>query len=156
MLDEESLQIVRFQLAEESYGVEISRIREIIQRPAVTPLPGSPPFVEGVVFHRDRVVPVISLRRRFEMEPYGGPKSFVIVMDIGGTVAGVTVDGVQEVLRLDVSEIEPPPAGVGGPRSRFISGIARVGERLVVLLELDGAFSESELSAIEEATEPVG
>ena len=145
-------QLVVFQLGSELYGVEISRVHEIIRLQEVTRVPHSPPFVEGVINLRGKVISVINLRRRFGLPDADDTRAGrIVVVDINDQVVGMVVDGVSEVLRINTATIEPPSPAVAGIDSEYLQGIAKLPERLVILLDLDRVLTREERRALEEA-----
>lgn len=109
----ELIQLVSFMLADEEYGVEVLKVREIIRMPTITKMPNVPQHVEGIINLRGKVIPIISMRRRFGlMESEGGIQTRIIIMDVCGTLTGFIVDSVSEVIRIPNSEIQPPPSMV--------------------------------------------
>lgn len=145
-------QLVVFQLGAELYGVEISRVHEIIRLQPVTRMPRSPTFVEGVINLRGRVISVVNLRRRFGLSAAEHTRaSRIVVVDINDQVIGMVVDGVSEVLRVNTATIEPPSPAVAGIDSEYLEGIAKLPERLVILLDLDRVLTREERRALEEA-----
>src|SRR5438132_7750146 len=146
----EEQQLVGFQLGAELYGVEISRVHEIIRLQAVTRVPRTPTFVEGVINLRGKVIPVVDLRRRFGLPTAEHTRaSRIVVVEIGDQVVGIIVDGVSEVLRVSSGTIEPPSPVVAGVDSEYIHGIAKLPERLVILLDLDRVLARDERRALE-------
>jgi len=145
-------QLVVFQLGAELYGVEIARVHEIIRLQTVTRVPHAPAFVEGVINLRGKVIPVVDLRRRFGL-PLGDHTraSRIVVVEIGDQVVGIVVDGVSEVLRVNKGTIEPPSPVVAGIESDYLHGIAKLPERLVILLNLDRVLARDERRALETA-----
>lgn len=131
-------QLVTFSLGTEEFGVDIMRVQEIIRIPPITRVPKAPNYVEGVINLRGNVIPVVNLRVRFGM-PTGEETdlSRIVVLQVNGKVFGVRVDGVTEVLRLESESIEPPPPVALGMDSNFIRGVGKIGERLLILLNLD-------------------
>lgn len=130
-------QLVVFKLADEEYGAPIEQVREIIRFVSITAVPKAPESVLGVISLRGRVIPVVSLRKRFGfsiVEPNEATR--VVVSDVDGQTVGFVVDSVSEVLRLDEGNIEPPPEGGFQADSQFIKGIGKTGNRLIILLEL--------------------
>ena len=105
-------QLVSFDLATESYGVDIGAVREIIRLQEITNVPRTPEFVEGVINLRGKVIPVVDLRKRFGL-PVGdqSAENRIVVVDIGGQDIGVIVDAVNEVLRIFTDSVEPPSSG---------------------------------------------
>ena len=137
-VDQAERQLVVFDLAGESYGINIGTVREIIRMQAITHVPEPPEFVEGVINLRGRVIPVVDLRRRFGLAAGAQtPESRIVVVDITGHDIGVIVDAVTEVLRVPGSAIEPAAALVTTEDSYYMDGIAKIGSRLLILLDLD-------------------
>lgn len=131
-------QLVTFSLGSEEFGVDIMCVQEIIRIPPITRVPKAPSYVEGVINLRGNVIPVVSLRTRFGMEPVEEDDlSRIIVLQVQNKVFGIRVDAVTEVLRLDEDSIEPPPPVSLGVDASFIRGVGKIGERLLILLNLD-------------------
>ena len=143
-------QLVVFQLGAELYGVEISRVHEIIRLQSVTRVPRAPSFVEGVINLRGKVIPVVDLRRRFGLPTSEHTRaSRIVVVEIGDQVVGIVVDGVSEVLRVNTATVEPPSPVVAGIDSEYLHGIAKLTDRLVILLDLDRILARDERRALE-------
>lgn len=144
-------QLVTFSLGSEEFGVNIMLVQEIIRIPPITRVPRAPGYVEGVINLRGNVIPVVSLRNRFGMDRVEETDlSRIIVLQVQAKVFGIRVDGVTEVLRLGSEAIEPPPPVALGMDSQFIRGVGKIGERLLILLELEhimGGESGHECSA---------
>src|ERR1700704_3767754 len=148
--DGDEQQLVVFQLGAEFYGVEIARVHEIIRLQAITRVPRAPSFVEGVINLRGKVIPVIDLRRRFGLAAAEHTRaSRIVVVEIGDQVVGIIVDAVSEVLRVNGATVEPPSPVVAGVDSEYIHGIAKLPERLVILLDLDRVLARDERRALE-------
>ena len=131
-------QLVTFSLGEEEFGVDIMKVQEIIRIPPITQVPNAPAYVEGVINLRGNIIPVVNLRKRFGMPPGEETDlSRIVVLQFDGKVFGVRVDGVTEVLRLDSDSIEPPPPVALGMDAHYIRGVGKIGERLLILLNLD-------------------
>jgi len=131
-------QLVVFTLGEEVYGVNIARVQEIIRPPAITRVPRTPEFVEGVINLRGKITPVMDLRKRFGLPVSDRSRNTrIVVVEISGQMVGLIVDGVSEVLRVPAEAIEPPSALVTTVDSAYLRAIARLGERLIILLDLD-------------------
>jgi len=130
-------QLVVFTLASEAYGVDISAVREIIQMQNITKVPRTPDFVEGVINLRGRVIPVVDLRKRFSFPSVERNKNTrIVVVDIGGQDIGVVVDAVTEVLRVAADSIAPPSSIITTAESDYLLGVAKLAERLIILLDL--------------------
>lgn len=131
-------QFLTFQLQDEEYGLEILRVQEIKGYSKVTPLPNTPPEVKGVMNLRGTVVPIIDLRTRFGLASAEYTRfTVIIVVTVGTKVAGLVVDAVSDVLNVEAKEMVPTPDLGSGVDTSFMTGIARNGERLVSLLNID-------------------
>lgn len=143
-------QLVVFELAGETYGVDIGAVSEIGEMRRITTVPGAPAFIEGIVNLRGQVIPVVDLRKRFNLEAREiSRQSRIIVVEIDGQTIGVIVDAVTEVLRVNLAEIEPPSPVIVGPDTRFIEGVAKVGNRLVIILDLTKVLTDEETAQLE-------
>jgi purine-binding chemotaxis protein CheW len=148
----EDQQLVVFQLGAELYGVEISRVHEIIRLQTITRVPRAPAFVEGVINLRGKVISIINLPRRFGLPVTDHTRaSRIVVVEVNDQVIGMVVDGVSEVLRIANSTIEPPSPVVAGVDAEYVQGIAKLPERLVILLDLDRVLTRDERHALEDA-----
>jgi purine-binding chemotaxis protein CheW len=142
---DDDLQIVTFRVGEEDFSVSILKVQEIIRMSEITKVPRSPEFVEGVINLRGKVIPVIDLSKRFGLiAAERDNDTRTIVVDCGGKVVGLIVDSVTEVLRLSKATVEPPPDIVGGVDSDYISGVGKLDDRLVILLDIDKVLNFSE------------
>lgn len=140
--DDDETQLVVFKLGDEFYGVDISIVESIINPQQITLVPHAHPYVEGVTNLRGTVVPVIDLRTRFGMPRAEISKNTrIVVVEHQNSMIGLVVDAVSEVLRISPRVIEPPSAFVAGTDSAFISGIAKLEDRLITLLDLGKVFA---------------
>jgi purine-binding chemotaxis protein CheW len=145
----DEFQLVVFELGEERYGLDIATVYEIIRHQPVTAVPQAPSFVEGVINLRGRIIPVVDLRRRFGMLQGTLTKaSRIVVCEAAGTRVGLVVDGVSEVLMVPLDSIEQTPDVASGSDTQYLRGIAKLGERLVILLDLTGLFGEADAAAL--------
>lgn len=130
-------QLVVFELAGEHYGVDIAAVERIIKMQPITVVPHTAGFVEGVTNLRGNVLPVIDLRKRFGLaQQAAGRHSRIVVVTLGAVKVGMVVDAVSEVLTVDEEIVEPPPTLVLSVDTAFITGIAKIDQRLVILLDL--------------------
>lgn len=130
-------QLVVFKLANEHYGVDIAAVEGIIKMQTITAVPHAPRFVEGVTNLRGTVLPVVDMRRRFGLPADEETKDTrIIVVEMEGITVGMIVDAVQEVMHVPVEDIEPPAPMITTVDSAFITGIAKVENRLIILLDL--------------------
>jgi purine-binding chemotaxis protein CheW len=138
-------QLVVFELLHEQYGVDISTVEGIIKMQAITKMPQAPSFVEGITNMRGMVMPVIDLRKRFGLATKEVDKDTrIVVVFMDDKKIGMIVDAVSEVLRVSDEIIEPPPPMVTTVNSAFIKGIAKLDDRLVILLDLDRVLTVEE------------
>ena len=138
------LQLVSFHIGGEEFGLDILRVQEIIRIQALTRVPNSPEFVDGVINLRGKVIPVIALRKRFGLEELAHDKQTrIVVIEVNGTVLGFIVDSVSEVLRIPADTVEPPPR-LGKVQREYVSGVGKLDNRLLILLDVDRLMSDSE------------
>jgi len=151
--EDELLQLVSFVVGKEEYAVPILAVQEINRMMQITRVPQSPAFVEGVINLRGKIIPVIDLRKRFNVAlNENAEDTRIIVVEVGGhRVLGFTVDRVNEVLRIKRSIVEPAPAMCTGIDSEYVQGVGKLQDRLLILLSLERLFSESELKAVDAA-----
>jgi purine-binding chemotaxis protein CheW len=151
---DELLQMVVFQLGGEEFGVEIMKVQEIIRMPEITQIPQSPDFVEGVINLRGRIIVVINLDKRFNLKSKEiDEHSRIIVVEIGDNVVGMIVDSVNEVLRFPMSNVDPAPELVmSGVSREYITGVGKLDDRLLILLDLAKVLNKSEVEDITSLT----
>lgn len=149
--------LVLFRLAGEDYGIDVGCVREIITWQQPTRVPRTPPFVEGIINLRGHIIPVLDLRRRLGLPEGERERSTrIVVVELGTTVVGLVVDAVSEVVRLPAGTIEPP-AEVLAVDASFIEGIARHGDRLILVLQPAKVLAPAEWQAVQavQAGQPV-
>ena len=147
--DDERLQLVTFSIGDEEFGVDILKVQEIIRTMEITKVPRAPEFVEGVINLRGKVIPIIDLRRRFSLPPrHHDSHTRIIVIEITQMVVGFVVDAVSEVLRIPVNTVEPPPPVVAGLDSDYISGVGKLQDRLLIMLDLDRLLSAEDIDKL--------
>lgn len=146
------LQLVTFTLGNEEYAVDILKVQEINRMKEITRVPNSPPYVEGVINLRGKVIPVVSLRKKFGLEEReNDEQSRIMIMDIQGITMGLVVDSVSEVLRIPASTVEPTPPMASNISAEFIKGIAKMEDRLIILLDMDRLIGKQEETMMIEA-----
>lgn len=128
-------QLVTFSLDAEEYGIAITRVQEVIRRTPSRPVPGRPREMEGVIDLRGRIIPVMDLRTRLGVggEPPEGAK--VVITEVDDRTVGIVVDDVREVITIDPADIEPPPPCTVCGDGDAIESVAKVGDRLLVVLD---------------------
>lgn len=141
-------QYLTFRLGEEEYGVEILKVQEIKGYSAITPIPNTPAYLKGVMNLRGTIVPVVDLRAKFTMaEAEYNQFTVIIVLTVGTKVMGLVVDAVSDVLNIPRADIQATPDFGAQVDARFISGMARAGDKLVVLLDIDKVLGGDDLAA---------
>ncbi|MCE5312703.1 MAG: chemotaxis protein CheW [Nitrospiraceae bacterium] len=151
---DEILQLVTFTLGSEEYAVDILKVQEINRMKEITRVPNSPDYVEGVVNLRGKVIPVVSLRLKFGLaNKEADEHARIMIMDIEGITMGLIVDSVSEVLRIPSGIVEPPPPMATSLSAEFIKGIAKLEDRLIILLDMDKLVGKSnDIQLIENTT----
>ncbi len=143
-------QYLTFTLGQEEYGVEILKVQEIRGYSAVTPIPNTPNYIKGVMNLRGTIIPVVDLRAKLGMtEAEYNQFTVIIVVMVGTKVMGLIVDSVSDVLNIPKSDIQAAPDFGGDVDARFIQGMAKAGEKLVVLLDIDKVLNEEDLATAE-------
>ena len=147
-----------FTLADETYGIGILKVKEIIGMMPVTAVPRTPAFVKGVINLRGKVIPVIDLRLKFSMDSIDySERTCIIVVEIdsksGTVLLGIVVDAVSEVRNIKSEEIEEPPAFGTSLNTEYILGMAKMEGGVKILLDIDKVLSADEISALEKSSE---
>ena len=150
-------QIVVFKLGGEDYGIEINQVREIIRKREITPVPRQPPYVEGVINVRGTIIPVVNLKKRFGLPSDPSTQPHTIIVESGDGLVGILVDSVSEVIRLPREKIHDPPAVSMSVDSQYLRGICRVGDRLLIYLNVKKVVTTIPIDTTENQTiqEPI-
>ncbi len=144
-----SMQLVSFKLGGETFGIEITKIREIILVGEITRVPETPPYVKGLINLRSTVIPVIDLRARFSLaESELTADSRIMVLHVGSRTIGIVVDSVNEVLRVTREQISPAPPTVASAGNDYMTGLVRLKEDLLILLDVDRLFGDEGTAAL--------
>jgi purine-binding chemotaxis protein CheW len=153
---DKDLQIVGFRIGDETYGVRISAVREIVRVPAITAVPNAPDYIEGVINLRGKIIPVMDLRKRFgikNVEP--NKKNRILVVELENKVLGLIVNSASEVLKIPPSDIEMPNTMFQEGEVSYVTGVGKLHGRLVILLDIGKLLQRGELRRLEQAVEPV-
>jgi len=129
-------QLVVFSLGAEEYGLPITAVQEIIRYTKPRTIPSAPPSVRGVINLRGKIIPVVDLKSRLQLHGGDAEESKIVIVEAGAVTAGLIVDDVDEVLAVDEGSLEQAPTGDVG----YISAVAKVGDRLLVLLDAEAMF----------------
>lgn len=147
-----NLQLVVFGIGKELYGVNIEVIKEIVRVPYITEVPDAPAFLEGVINLRGRVVPVVDLRKRMKLS--GGERSKstrILIAENNGSMIGLLVDSVAEVKKVLPDAVEAPPEMISAVGVEYITGVVKMDEKLVILLDLARVLGAESIRNIEQA-----
>ena len=152
----EMTQYLSFNLDDEVFALDISKVREVLEYTTVTKVPQTPAFMQGVINLRGSVVPVIDMRLKFGMSVTEKTiNTCVIIVDINldgeTTVLGAMADSVQEVFELETDEIEPAPKIGTRLKTEFIKGMGKRDDSFIIILDIDKVFSSEELAIVQEA-----
>ena len=140
---DELFQVVSFKLGLEEFGIDILKVQEINRMVEITKVPQAPFYCEGVINLRGKVISVINLRKKFDMDSLEWDKNTrILVCDVSGDEIGMIVDSVDEVLKVPHSTIEPTPGIVTSVNSDYISGIAKLEDRLLIFLDVSKIATE--------------
>jgi purine-binding chemotaxis protein CheW len=150
-----------FLMANEKYGLEILKVREIMGMMDVTSVPTTPAFVRGVINLRGKVIPVVDLRLKFGLEAKEDTqRTCIIVVHLTHTAQemtmGIIVDEVSDVLDIDQNQIEPPPSFGANIRTDFILGMGKVDQKVMTMLDIDRVLTEQEVALVESSAEKTG
>jgi len=153
---EKDYQVVGFRIGNETYGVRIGSVREIVRVPEITIVPNAPEAIEGVINLRGKIVPVMDLRKRFGnvgIQP--DKKNRILVVELESRLLGLIVSSASEVLKIPPSEIEPPGTVFAEGESSYVTGVGKLKGRLIILLDIARLLRQPEFKKFEEAAEPV-
>lgn len=153
---EKDLQVVGFRIGNETYGVRIGSVREIVRVPEITSVPSAPETVEGVINLRGKIIPVMDLRKRFghgEIKP--DKKNRILVVELDNKLIGLIVNSASEVLKISPAEIEAPGSVFADGESGYVTGVGKLHDRLIILLDISKLLHRPELKRLEEAADPV-
>jgi len=147
--DDQVLQYVTFRLDNETYGIDVMQIQEVLRHTEIAPVPGAPDYVLGIINLRGNVVTVIDTRRRFGLaEADVTDATRIVVMESSNQVMGILVDSVAEVVYLKASEIETAPNVGNDESARFIQGVCNKNGELIILVEFDKMLTDYEWADI--------
>lgn len=140
-----------FALDKEAYGVEILKVREIICLMDITTVPQTPEYMKGVINLRGKVIPIIDLRLKFSMQEVEHTKeTCIIVVEVHNSLIGIIVDNVSEVMYIKGEEIEDAPSFGQEIDTRFIMGLGKAKDRIIILLDIEKVLSFEELEVVEQ------
>ena len=142
-------QFISFTVGQEEYGLELLRVKEVIRVRETTWLPKAPSFVKGIINLRGDVIPIVDLRDKFGLETREQTaQTRVIVVEVAGRLMGMVVDAASQVVRIPADQIDAPPAVLGGLSQEFITGVGKIEDKLVILLNVDAILTMDERAAL--------
>ena len=146
--DNPVIQLVGFRLDNEDYAIAITKIQEIILIKPITRIPQVPDFIEGLINLRGSVIPIVNLRKRFGLLPRElDDETRTIVVNVHDKTVGCIVDAVTQVMRINRDQIQPPPLGVLAVNHQYLAGLAKLDDRLMIILDIEKLFEAEELAA---------
>jgi purine-binding chemotaxis protein CheW len=134
---------ILFRVGAEVFGIAIGKVLEILNPPVVNPLPEVPDYIAGVITLRGSVIPLVDMRKRFGLKPEPRKERAVVIRS-GGEKVGLVVDEVIEIRGLEDKEISDPPAIFRGLRTEYMSGIAKTGSGVAIILDMERILSSVE------------
>ena len=145
-----------FSLAEEEYGIGILKVKEIMGMMPITGVPQTPAFVKGVINLRGKVIPIVDLRLKFDLaEAEHDDRTCIIVVEVLGSSGqiqiGIVVDSVSEVMNIKGEDIEETPSFGAAQKTEYILGMAKIENRVKILLDIDCVLTKGELDSLEDA-----
>jgi purine-binding chemotaxis protein CheW len=147
--DQSLVQCVTFELENETYGINVMQVQEVLRETEVAPVPGAPHYVIGIINLRGNVVSVIDARRRFGLSPVDKTDlTRIIVIEVMKQIIGILVDSVAEVVDVKVSDIETAPNVGNDETSRYIDGVVSKDDKLLILVDLNKLLTEAELGSV--------
>ena len=150
------LQIVGLRIGRETYGIPIALVREIVRVPDITAVPNTQEYVEGVINLRGKIVSVMDLRKRFgESTVENNRKNRIVVVEFESRTVGLIVNSASEVLKISSSEIAPPSSVFIDGEVDYVTGVAKLGERLIILLDLNKVLRTRDSRHSDETVSPV-
>jgi purine-binding chemotaxis protein CheW len=153
---ERDLHIVGFRIGNETYGVRIGAVREIVRVPEITAVPSAPDLIEGVINLRGKIIPVMDLRKRFgQIEIISDKKNRILVVELENKLIGLIVNAASEVLKIPPSDVDSPGSVFAEGESSYVTGVGKLKGRLIILLDIAKLLQRPEYKRLEEAAEPV-
>lgn len=144
-------EFLTFTLGQEEYGVDILKVQEIRGYDAVTRLPDAPDYIKGVINLRGTIVPIIDMRVKFHLDAKVDATTVMIVLNVADRVVGMVVDSVSDVVQLSGEQIRAMPVPTSGIDRRYLTGIGALDERMLILLDIEGLMTSSEMGLVADA-----
>lgn len=147
------IQLVTFKLGEETYGIDIMDVKEIVKIQEIRAIPGAPPYVAGILNLRGTIIPVINLHKRFNLKKLETGEeekllSGIIVININDKLIGIIIDKVSRVIIVEAGAIKPPPQIISGIGAEYIDGVVNNEDGYLIMLDIRRMFSKTELQQL--------
>ena len=150
----DAVKLVTFRLGQDVFAADIFSVERVLRYVAPATVPDAPAWIAGVIEHRDKVIPVVDLRRRIELDAATiTPETRIIVLNATGGWVGTIVDSVIEVAAIPSAMLTPPPPLFRGLAAQFVRGITKVGEHLVIVLDVEHVLSSDDRIVLTRALE---
>ena len=151
-------QFMTFKSGTEYYGIELKYVNEIMGIQPITEIPEVEDYIKGLINLRGKIVPVIDVRTRFKQKPLEyNDRTCIIIVDVKGTVIGLIVETIADVVTIKDEDIDPPPAmGTGKVRNKYVYGLGKTGDSVKLLLNPEKLIRDEDIQAIEAAEEEIG
>jgi purine-binding chemotaxis protein CheW len=141
----DAIKLVTFRLGRDLFAADVASVERVLRYVAPTAVPDLPVWIEGVIEHRSKVIPVVDMRRRIEVDEVSiTPETRILVLSTSDGWVGTIVDAVTEVAVVPAENVSPPPALFRGLAAQFVRGIAKVGEQLVIVLDVDRVLTSDD------------
>ena len=153
------LHLVGFRIGRETFGVPIEMVHEIVRVPEITAVPDSPEYIEGVINLRGKIVSIVDLRKRFgEKQTTRNKKNRILVVEVDTKMVGLIVDAASEVLKMSHTHVEAPPNVFEEGELNYVTGVGKLNDRLIILIDLNKILQKGELRRLGEmaAAQPLG
>ena len=145
------LHLVGFRIGRETFGVPIDMVHEIVRVPEITAVPDSPEYIEGVINLRGKIVSIVDLRKRFgEKQIARHKKNRILVVEVESKMVGLIVDAASEVLKMSHTHVEAPPNVFEEGELNYVTGVGKLNDRLIILIDLNKILQKGELRRLGE------
>ncbi|HUS19581.1 MAG TPA: chemotaxis protein CheW [Terriglobales bacterium] len=145
------LHLVGFRIGRETFGVPIDMVHEIVRVPDITAVPDSPEYIEGVINLRGKIVSIVDLRKRFgEKQITRTKKNRILVVEVESKMVGLIVDAASEVLKMSHTHVEAPPNVFEEGELNYVTGVGKLNDRLIILIDLNKILQKGELRRLGE------
>ncbi len=147
--DTAARQYVTFSIKDELYGIDVRRAQEVMNLPKITKVPNTMPFMKGVIDLRGKIIPLIDMRIKFKIEEKAyDQKTVIIIIEVKKVLCGVIVDSVSDVANMSLNDVQHTPHFASEIDKDMVFGIGKIGEKLVIVLDVDRLLTDEELQLI--------